>query len=117
MTTKTKKVSTSETGHAKNIANFGTAIQILQEMAGLYNPSNPQIAIANLQTVKQNLEQSITNLNTRFPIYKNAVASRENAIEPVGKLMTRISNFVNQQLFLQQKKKPSPHKLKKLEAM
>lgn len=94
MTKTAKKVSTSETGHKKNIANFGTAIQILQEMAGLYNPSNPQIAIANLQAVKQNLEQSITNLNTRFPIYKNAVASRENAIEPVSKLMTRISNFV-----------------------
>ena len=31
-------VSTSETGHNKNVANYSSAIQLLKEMGGLYNP-------------------------------------------------------------------------------
>ncbi|WP_428224406.1 hypothetical protein [Flavobacterium sp.] len=92
--TTTKKNSTSETGHAKNIANFGAAIQILQEMNTLYNPSNPQLAIANLLEIKQSLDATIEALNLKIPAYKNAVSAREMAMEPVSKLTTRINNFV-----------------------
>ncbi|OWP85329.1 hypothetical protein BWK59_00295 [Flavobacterium davisii] len=92
--TTTNKNSTSETGHAKNIANFGAAIQILQEMGALYNPSNPQLGIANLLEIKQEVEATILGLNTKIPAYKNAVAAREIAMEPVSKLTTRINNFV-----------------------
>lgn len=92
--TKEKKVSTSETGHVKNVANFGTAIQLLQEMGSLYNPSNTNLNLSNLLIAKQNLDQSIANLNLKIPIYKNAVANREKAIEPIGKIMTRVRNFV-----------------------
>lgn len=40
--------STTETGHNKNVANFSTAYQVLQEMGTLYNPSNAKIQLVNL---------------------------------------------------------------------
>lgn len=43
--------STSETGHNKNVANFNSAYQILQEMGALYNPSNPELKLAILDPI------------------------------------------------------------------
>ena len=85
--------STSETGHNKNVANFSTAYQILEEMNTLYNPSNSKIQLVNLDAVRSSLQITIAELNNNKPIYKNAVADRENAIAPLGKLMTKTLNY------------------------
>ncbi|WP_432670710.1 hypothetical protein [Flavobacterium sp. SM2513] len=90
-TTKNKR-SVSETGHNKNVANFGTAYQILEEMGPLYQPSNPNLFLDKLNPVKTVLEGAITEMNTDQPIYKNFVAEREVTIAPLGKLMTRALN-------------------------
>ena len=44
--------STSETGHNKNVANYSSAIQILEEMGGLYNPSNANLKLSALDPIK-----------------------------------------------------------------
>jgi hypothetical protein len=85
--------STSESGHNKNVANFSSAIQILEEMGTLYNPSNANLLLASLNPIKTNLSAVITELNNKKPIYKNAVAERELEIAPLGKLSTRTLNF------------------------
>ncbi|WP_445747908.1 hypothetical protein [Polaribacter sp.] len=85
--------STSETGHAKNVANFSSAYQILQEMGTLYNPSNAKIQLATLDPIRASLQTTINELNTKKPIYKNAVTERENAMAPLSKLVTRVLNF------------------------
>ena len=85
--------STSETGHNKNVANFSTAYQILEEMGSLYNPSNPKIQLTNLNPIRTTLQATITELNNKKPIYKNAVSAREVAIAPLGKLMTKTLNY------------------------
>ena len=85
--------STSEVGHAKNVANLGTGIQILQEMGTLYNPSNTNIQLDNLVAIKTAIDSTITNLNNKIPSYKNAVANREVAIAQVGKTTTKVLNF------------------------
>lgn len=84
--------STSETGHNKNAANFGTAYQILEEMDTLYNPSNENILLVNLDPIRTELKAVMKVLNDKQPVYKNNVAAREVAIEPLGKLMTRVIN-------------------------
>ncbi len=84
--------STSETGHNKNVANFTTAYQILEEMDVLYNPSNEKIQLANLNPINTALKACIKELNDQFPVYKNDVAARELIIEPLAKLMTRVIN-------------------------
>lgn len=85
--------STSETGHNKNVANFSTAYQILEEMGTLYNPSNAKIKLVNLNPIRASLQTVITELNNKRPIYKNAVSARELAIAPLGKLMTKSLNY------------------------
>ena len=85
--------STSEVGHAKNVANLGSGIQILQEMGSLYNPSNTNIKLVNLLPIKTAIDASIVALNNKIPIYKNAVANREIAIAPLGKKSTKVLNY------------------------
>ena len=85
--------STSETGHNKNVANFSSACQIIEEMGAIYNPSNPNLLLANLQPKKVSLNTIITLLNDKKSIYKNAVAQREMAIAPLGKIMSKAGNY------------------------
>ena len=84
--------SVSETGHSKNVANFTSAIQVLVEMGSLYNPTNPNLLLANLNPVKTNLGGTITFLNNKKPAYKNAVANREILI---AELPTRLTMSLN----------------------
>ncbi|AIG30626.1 hypothetical protein SL053_002021 [Flavobacterium psychrophilum] len=88
-----KRSSMSETGHNKNGANFSAAYQILEEMGAIYNPSNSNLFLANLQPKKVSLGEIITVLNDKKPIYKNAVADREVAIAPLGKRMSKALNY------------------------
>ena len=90
-TTKNKR-SVSETGHNKNVANYGTAYQILEEMGPLYQPSNPNLLLAKLEPIQNVLADVTTVMNTVYPIYKNDVAKREETIAPLSKLMTRVLN-------------------------
>ncbi len=85
--------STSETGNAKNVANFSSGYQILEEMGTLYNPSNSNLQLANLTPIKVSLAGVITVLNNKKPVYKNAVADREIEIASLGKITTRALNF------------------------
>ena len=52
--------SNSETGHNKNVANFSSAYQILEEMGTLYNPSNAKIQLVNLDPIRTSLQNVIT---------------------------------------------------------
>ena len=72
--------STSETGHNKNVANFSTAYQILEDVGLLYNTSNAKIQLVNLDPIRSTLQNVITELNNKKPIYKNAVSTREVVI-------------------------------------
>ncbi|MET3537787.1 hypothetical protein [Chryseobacterium limigenitum] len=56
--------STSETGHNKNIANFNTVYQILEEMGALYSPTNSKIQLSNLDPIRNLLQTVITELKT-----------------------------------------------------
>lgn len=85
--------STSEVGHVKNVANLGTGIQILQEMGAMYNPSNTNIQLTNLISFKADIEATITQLNSKIPSFRNAVANREVAIEKLGRTSTKVLNF------------------------
>lgn len=92
-TNSTKKKSVSEVGHVKNVANLGTGIQILQEMGAMYNPSNINIQLTNLVSFKTAIEDTISQINSKIPSYRNAVADREVAIEKLGRTSTKMLNF------------------------
>ncbi len=90
-----KKRSTSEVGHAKNVANFTALIQLLEEMGTLYQPTNPAIAIGSLTSLRDELIASIQILADKTPPFKIAVANRENGFKPLSKLSTRVKNSFN----------------------
>jgi hypothetical protein len=82
--------STSEVGHAKNVANLETLLTICTSYGADYNPSNPAISIASLSTLltnaKANLEAVRSFKNVLIPV----INDRQNAFEPLKKLSTRV---------------------------
>ena len=82
----------TETGHAKNVANFGTLITVVNGFGEVYNPSKQTITAASLATLYENSKNLMSELNGISGAYGIAVANREVAFEPLSKLATRIIN-------------------------
>ena len=83
---------TSETGHAKNVANLGTLITVVKGFKTIYNPSKQSITLAALNTLKTNSDDAMANVNAMQGAYSTAIAAREVAFEPLSRLSTRILN-------------------------
>ena len=86
--------TTSETGHAKNVANFDELISFITGYGATYNPSKAGIKLTALQTIATNAKNAIGAVNSALPAYSNAVSAREAAFEPLSKLITRVSNAI-----------------------
>jgi len=84
--------STSETGHAKNAANFDDLISFVTGYGVTFNPSKASIKLVALQTLSTSAKNAIIAVNAALPAYSNAVAAREVAFAPLSKLMTRVMN-------------------------
>ena len=84
--------STTETGHAKNVANFDDLISFVTGYGTAFNPSKASIKLTALQTLSTNAKNAINAVNAALPAYSNAVAAREAAFEPFSKLITRVNN-------------------------
>ena len=84
--------STSETGHANNVANFENLITSATAFGTSYNPSKASIKLTALQIILANSKESLNSLNISQSAYSNAVAARESAFEPFSKLVTRVNN-------------------------
>lgn len=84
--------SISESGHAKNVANFETLISFVTAYGTAYNPSRESIKLPALQTILTSAKSSLSALNVVQPNYSNAVAAREVAFAPLSKLITRVNN-------------------------
>lgn len=82
----------SETGHAKNVANFGTLITVVKGFKTDYNPSRVTITLGALNTLKTDSTTVMAGVNAAQGAYSTAVAARENAFEPLSKLSTRVIN-------------------------
>ena len=90
-----KKTSTSETGHAKNVANFDDLITIATGMGATYNPADAKIKVAALTTLHTNADNSILAVENLEPAYTNAVDNRQAVFLPVKKLTTRIMSALS----------------------
>ncbi|WP_333600820.1 hypothetical protein [Flavobacterium sp.] len=82
--------STSEKGHAKNIANLKLLITHITEIGANYNPSNPNITLDILQSIYDKAHLKQINVNTLQGPYKTAVAERENLFKPLNRLITKL---------------------------
>lgn len=84
--------STSETGHAKNVANFARLISFCQGLEATYNPSNDRLKIPHLLNLHQNALEKLNEVRikkTNFDIHTN---NRRNAFEDLKPFCTKIIN-------------------------
>ena len=84
--------STSETGHAKNVANFEDMISFCTGYGGSYNPSKVVIQLPSLNTLRTNAITAVEDVNTANTAFINATNARQIAFNPVKPLATRIVN-------------------------
>jgi hypothetical protein len=68
--------STSETGHAKNVANFEDLISFCNGYGAPYNPSKEALKITNLQTQLTSSQNVLKEVKTTQTAFNNATNSR-----------------------------------------
>ena len=82
--------STSEVGHAKNIANLNLLNTNIAALGNIYNPSNPKLQLAylqNLYTTAFNYQESVNNLVAPYSL---AVDEREIIFKPLNRELTKL---------------------------
>lgn len=84
----------SETGHAKNVANFSQLLITCTSFDGVYNPSNSNIRLASMQDLLSAGKESMASVNAAEGSLSTTVAARMEAFKPFSKLITRIGNAV-----------------------
>ena len=84
--------STTETGHAKNVANFQDLIASVIGYGATYNPSKAALKLANLQAKYTAETTNITTVITKNTAYNNAVNDRAIEFSDVRTLSTRFGN-------------------------
>ena len=84
--------STSETGHAKNIANFQDLISFCQGYGTSYNPTKESLKIAQLQAQYQSALEKLNITKTQKATFDNATNERRNAFADLKSLSTKIVN-------------------------
>lgn len=86
--------STTETGHAKNVANFEVLISSCTGYGTAYNPSKNNLKIPQLQTTLTSAKNALQTVKTTGTTFENARNSRETALAPapIKKFCTRILN-------------------------
>ncbi|ESU27056.1 hypothetical protein FLJC2902T_23980 [Flavobacterium limnosediminis JC2902] len=84
--------STSETGHAKNIANFQNLIQFAVGYGAVYNPSKNTLKIPQLNTIATTSNAKLADVITKNTAFNNAVNDRLNSFKGLMTLSTRLVN-------------------------
>ena len=84
--------STSETGHAKNVANFELIIADVTSYGATYNPSKASLKIPALTTLSTNSKSAVNAVSAAEPALKLAIDARDAAFKPVSPLVTKVIN-------------------------
>jgi hypothetical protein len=87
-----KMASTSETGHAKNVANFQTLISFVTGYGAAYNPSKTALKLPQLTALGTAAQASLGDVVTKNTAYNNKVNERVVAFSKVKPLATRLVN-------------------------
>lgn len=82
----------SETGHAKNVANFQDLIAFCQTYGTAYNPTKENLKIPKLQLLYQEAQDQLNNFKTYKIAFDSATDNRQNTFADLRKLSTRIVN-------------------------
>ena len=84
--------STSETGHAKNVANFEDLISFCTAYGAAYNPSKESLTLIKLKELETAAKQTLQQVKTNKTGFDNATNARQTAFKDVKPLATKIVN-------------------------
>lgn len=84
--------SRTETGHAKNVANYEQLIAEVTALGTAYNPSKSNLKLPALNAQVAAARTAVTAVNAAEPAYKLAVSARDAAFASLAKLLTRVNN-------------------------
>ena len=84
--------STSEVGHAKNVANFQDLIEFLSGYGGQYNPTKASLQIPQLIAQKANADNALAEVINKNTNFNNKVNERMIAFSNIKSLSTRLIN-------------------------
>lgn len=84
--------STSETGHAKNIANFQDLIAFVTGYGATYNPSKNALKLTQLNALLATSQTKLADVITKNTAYNNSVNDRMLAFDGLKALSTRLVN-------------------------
>ncbi|MBL7731800.1 MAG: hypothetical protein JNM88_11535 [Chitinophagaceae bacterium] len=84
--------STSEKGHAKNVANFETLITCCTGYGADYQPSNALLEIGKITPQWQEAKNLLSNVDTYLTEHNAAVNARVKVFKPLKKLSTKLIN-------------------------
>ena len=84
--------STSEVGHAKNVANFQDLIEFVTGYEATYNPSKNSLQLPQLVALKATAETKLTDVISKITAYNNKVNERMVAFSNLKSLSTRLVN-------------------------
>lgn len=84
--------STSEIGHAKNVANFQDLIEFVTGYGATYNPSKNALKLPQLIALKASADATLADVITKNTNYNNKVNERITAFSGLKSLSTRLVN-------------------------
>jgi len=87
--------STSEVGHAKNVANFADLIAYCTAFGTTYNPPKTALQLPSLNTLLTSAQTEIANVTTAKNAFDTITGDRQVAFEPLKSLATKIFNFIS----------------------
>ena len=87
-----KKNSVSETGHAKNIANFETEIAFCNGYGTNYNPVNPNLTTSSLQAKWETAKLKLKAVKDTKEPFDSVTGARQIVFKKVKPLATKVIN-------------------------
>ena len=84
--------STSETGHAKNVANLQDLISFVTGYGATYNPTKNALMLPQLNALATTAQTSLADVVTINTAYNNKVNERVTAFSGLKALSTRLVN-------------------------
>ena len=87
--------STSETGHAKNVANFQDLIAFVTGYGATYNPSKNALKLPQLTALQTTSQAKLAEVVAKNTSFNNAVNDRMAAFDGLKALSTRLINALD----------------------
>ena len=85
-------MSTSDSGHAKNVANFENLISFCDGYGAVYNPSKDALSLNNLKLLHSKAQASLQQATITKTSFANATNARKTAFKDLKPLSTKIIN-------------------------